>query len=100
MLVLTRRKDQRIVIGDDIVVTVLEVKGDSVRLGVEAPRSVQVHREEVYRALVEANRQAVLPPTPPTGLPSAARPAAGVRPAPPGRPVPRPPANPGPTPAS
>lgn len=100
MLVLTRRKDQRIVIGDDIVVTVLEVKGDSVRLGVEAPRSVQVHREEVYRSLVEANRQAVLPPTPLTGLPSAARPAARVRPGPPGRPVPRPPANPGPTPAS
>ena len=61
MLVLTRRTDQRIVIGEDIVVTVLEVKGDTVRLGIDAPRSVTVHREEVHAALTEANRSAVLP---------------------------------------
>lgn len=61
MLVLTRRSDQRIVIGDDIVITVLEIKGDTVRLGIDAPRSVTVHREEVHRALTEANREAVLP---------------------------------------
>ena len=47
MLVLTRRKNQSIVIGDDIVVTVLEVKGDQIRLGITAPREVQVFREEL-----------------------------------------------------
>ena len=61
MLVLTRRPDQRIVIGDDIVITVLEVKGDTVRLGIDAPRSVRVHREEVHEALRAANASAVLP---------------------------------------
>lgn len=58
---LTRRPDQRIVIGDDIVVTVLEIKGDTVRLGIDAPRSVRVHREEVHLALSQANAEAVLP---------------------------------------
>jgi carbon storage regulator len=61
VLVLTRRTDQRIVIGDDIVITVLEVKGDTVRLGIDAPRAVTVHREEVHAAMMEANRSAVLP---------------------------------------
>lgn len=61
MLVLTRRTEQRIVIGDDIVITVLEIKGDTVRLGIDAPRSVRVHREEVYLALSQANTAAVLP---------------------------------------
>ena len=58
MLVLTRRANQSIVIGDDVVVTVLEVRGDQVRLGIQAPRSVSVHREEVFRELAEANRAA------------------------------------------
>ncbi|MEJ5867352.1 carbon storage regulator CsrA [Pseudokineococcus sp. 5B2Z-1] len=58
MLVLTRRAGESIVIGDDVVVTVVEVRGEVVRLGIDAPRSVQVHREEVYRAVVEANRSA------------------------------------------
>ena len=80
MLVLTRRTDQRIVIGDDIVITVLEVKGDSVRLGIEAPRSVTVHREEVHEALQQANRAAVLP-TSPGELPLPPR--RGPRPGPP-----------------
>lgn len=48
MLVLTRKPNQRINIGDDIVVTVLEVRGDQVRLGIEAPRDVGVQREEIY----------------------------------------------------
>jgi len=60
MLVLTRRKNQSIVIGDDIVVTVLEVKGDQIRLGITAPRDVQVYREELLAALSEANKSAVL----------------------------------------
>jgi len=59
MLVLTRRANQSIVIGNEVVVTVLEVRGDQVRLGITAPRSIDVHREEVYKALQEANREAV-----------------------------------------
>jgi carbon storage regulator len=47
MLVLTRRVNERIVIGDDVTVTVLEVRGDQVRLGIDAPRDVRVFREEV-----------------------------------------------------
>ena len=47
MLVLTRRVNERIVIGDDITVTVLEVRGDQVRIGIEAPRDIKVFREEV-----------------------------------------------------
>lgn len=50
MLVLTRKSNQSIVIGDDIVVTVLEVRGDQIRLGISAPRDVAVHREEVWIA--------------------------------------------------
>lgn len=56
---LTRRVGESLVIGDDVVVRVLEVKGDLVRIGVEAPREIKVHREEVYRAVVAANREAV-----------------------------------------
>ena len=85
MLVLTRRKNQSIVIGDDIVITVLEVKGDSIRLGITAPRSVQVYREELLAALSEANTSAVLGEDAPA--PAAPAPAA---PAPGGRPVPSP----------
>ena len=51
MLVLTRRANQSIMIGDDIVVTVLDVRGDQVRIGIKAPRAVGVHREEVFVAL-------------------------------------------------
>jgi carbon storage regulator len=51
VLVLTRRANQSIMIGDDVVVTVLDVRGDQVRIGIKAPRSVDVHREEVYIAL-------------------------------------------------
>jgi len=54
MLVLTRHANQSIMIGDDVVVTVLEVKGDQVRLGIRAPRSVGVHREEVFVTLQRA----------------------------------------------
>ena len=49
MLVLTRRINERIIIGDDITVTVLEVHGDQVRLGIDAPREVKVFREEVLK---------------------------------------------------
>lgn len=58
MLVLTRNANQSIMIGHDVVVTVLEVRGDQVRIGIKAPRSVDVHREEVYAALQRANKSA------------------------------------------
>jgi carbon storage regulator CsrA len=51
VLVLTRRANQSIMIGDNVVVTVLDVRGDQVRIGIKAPRSVDVHREEVFVAL-------------------------------------------------
>lgn len=58
MLVLSRRANQSIVIGNDVVVTVLEVRGDHVRLGIQAPRSVTVHREEVFAEIQRENRSA------------------------------------------
>ena len=58
MLVLTRRVGESLVIGDDVVIRVLDVKGDVVRIGVDAPRHVQVHRQEVYEAVMAANRAA------------------------------------------
>lgn len=61
MLVLTRRPGESVMIGDDVVVTVLDVRGDVVRLGIKAPRSVQVHREEVYEELQKVNREAASP---------------------------------------
>ena len=53
MLVLSRRRNEKIVIGDDITITVLEVRGDQIQLGIQAPRSVPVHRWEVFRAIRE-----------------------------------------------
>lgn len=61
MLVLTRTAKQSIVIGTDIVVTILEVRGDQVRVGIAAPRSVSVHREEVFAELEAANKAAASP---------------------------------------
>jgi carbon storage regulator len=60
MLVLTRRTGESIVIGNDIVVTVLEVRHDQVRIGIDAPRSVQVHREEVFNQVMRENTAAVV----------------------------------------
>ena len=51
MLVLSRKKDEKIVIGDKITIMVIEIRGDKVRLGIDAPRDVTVHREEVYDAI-------------------------------------------------
>lgn len=58
MLVLTRRTGQSILVGDDIVVTILELSRDQVRIGIRAPRSVSVHREEVYEEILLSNRAA------------------------------------------
>ncbi|MGI9611549.1 MAG: carbon storage regulator CsrA [Acidimicrobiales bacterium] len=59
MLVLSRREAQSIVIGGNIVVTVVSGRGDQVRLGIDAPRSITVHRQEVAVAIEEANREAL-----------------------------------------
>lgn len=61
MLVLSRRVGESIIIGDDVTVTVLEVRGDVVRIGIAAPRSVTVHREELLRELEETNRASASP---------------------------------------
>jgi carbon storage regulator len=114
LLVLTRHVHQSIVIGHDVIVTVLEVRGDQVRLGITAPKDIQVHREEVFAALTAANRQAATSATELEVLkelssePIASSPA-GPRQRPdasPGAPAPRrgpglaPPANPDRTPGS
>ena len=57
MLVLSRHKDQKIRIGDDIEVIVVQIRGDKVRLGVKAPPSVKVHREEVYQAIAREQKR-------------------------------------------
>ena len=51
MLVLSRQRDETIVIGDSIRITIMEVRGDKVRIGIEAPRDVTVHRQEIYDAI-------------------------------------------------
>lgn len=51
MLVLSRQKDESIMIGDDVEITIVDVRGDKVRLGINAPRSVTVHRKEIYLAI-------------------------------------------------
>ncbi len=58
MLILTRKSGETITVGDEVVVTVLEVKGTQVKLGVEAPKGVTVHRGEVYERIQEENRLA------------------------------------------
>jgi len=58
MLVLTRRTNQSIMIGDDIEITIVEVKGDQVRLGITAPRHISVHRKEIYEQIKQENLQA------------------------------------------
>ncbi|HUT11156.1 MAG TPA: carbon storage regulator CsrA [Thermoguttaceae bacterium] len=58
MLVLSRQRDESIIIGDHIVVTVVDIRGDKVRLGIDAPQEIPVHRREVYEAIQQENRQA------------------------------------------
>ncbi len=61
MLVLSRQRDETIMIGDDIEVTVVDIRGDKVRLGITAPKEVSVHRKEVYEAIKRENRDAAQP---------------------------------------
>ena len=58
MLVLSRQRDETIMIGDDVEITVVDIRGDKVRLGINAPRHIQVHRKEVYEAIKRENQQA------------------------------------------
>lgn len=58
MLVLSRQRDESIMIGDNVVVTVVDIRGDKVRLGIQAPNEIPVHRREVYEAIKRENRQA------------------------------------------
>ncbi len=58
MLVLTRKKDQSIIINDNIEITVLDVQGDQVRIGINAPRDVSIHRKEVFLQISEENKKA------------------------------------------
>lgn len=58
MLLLTRKKGEAILIGDEIKITVIELLGDKVRIGIEAPRDMSVYREEIYLSIKEENQQA------------------------------------------
>jgi carbon storage regulator len=58
MLVLSRQRDESIIIGDNIVVTIVDIRGDKVRLGIEAPTEIPVHRQEVYEAIQRENLKA------------------------------------------
>ncbi len=55
MLVLSRRKDETIMIGDNIEISIVDIKGDTVRIGINAPRNVSVHRKEIYEAIKAEN---------------------------------------------
>lgn len=58
MLVLTRKPKQSIQIGDDIEIKILSIEGDQIKIGIEAPRNVEIHRKEVYLAIQEENSKA------------------------------------------
>lgn len=102
MLVLSRQRDETIMIGDDVEITVVDIRGDKVRLGINAPRTVQVHRKEVYEAIKRENAaaakvqvddlHAAAAAIKPNGTPSPGSPARLAEPHQPnpnGRPTPR-----------
>ena len=57
MLVLSRHRDESIMIGDDVMITIVDIRGDKVRLGIDAPQEVPVHRQEVYDAIKRSEQQ-------------------------------------------
>jgi len=57
MLVLTRQRGEKIMVDDNIIITIIEVRGDKVRIGIEAPRDVSVHREEIYNEIQRDNQR-------------------------------------------
>lgn len=81
MLVLSRQRDETIMIGDDIEITVVDIRGDKIRLGISAPARIAVHRKEVYEAIKRENEQAASN-TALDVLPAGNAPTAGVRPGP------------------
>ena len=60
MLVLTRKTGESIQIGDDITIKIVAVEGDQIKLGIDAPKNVDLHRSEIYQQIIEANQQASL----------------------------------------
>ena len=60
MLALSRKANESIIIGNDIEVTILEIKGDQVKIGIGAPKSVPVYRKELYLQIQEANKEAMI----------------------------------------
>jgi len=58
MLVLSRKRDESIIIGDDVIITVVDIKGEQVKLGVTAPQNVSIHRKEVYESIQQENQAA------------------------------------------
>lgn len=85
MLVLSRQRDESIIIGDNIVITVVDIRGDKVRLGIQAPTEIPVHRQEVYEAIQRENLRAA--GLDPEGAQPIVKPAAGrknVKPSSPG----------------
>lgn len=66
MLALSRKKGEALVINNNIEVTILEVKGDQIKLGISAPREVPVYRKEVYEQIQQANKEAMVDQTPET----------------------------------
>jgi carbon storage regulator len=73
MLIITRRPGEKVMLGDDIVLHVMEIVGNSVRVGIQAPRSLPVYREEIWEAVKEENRAAAQ--VAPDSLPIPAKPA-------------------------
>ena len=65
MLVLSRKRDETIMIGDDVEITVVDIRGNKVRLGITAPRQILVHRKELYDAIKRENQQAAKPDSAP-----------------------------------
>ena len=79
MLVLSRQRDESIMIGDNVVVTIVDIRGDKVRLGIEAPSEIPVHRQEVYEAIQRENlRASQLDPKEVRAVPRSGRPSGGA----------------------
>lgn len=64
MLALTRRVGERIVIGDNVVITIVDIKGDSIRLAIDAPREIKIYRGEIFDAIAAENKEAAVPQIP------------------------------------
>jgi carbon storage regulator len=72
MLILTRKPGESIFIGDQIKVTIVEIKGSQIRLGVDAPKDLRIYREEIYQQILEENKQAAVQESAPQEMESAA----------------------------